>query len=310
MTRVVFAGTPAFAVESLRALLAAGVEPIAVVTQPDRPAGRGKKITASAVKQFSEERGLPIWQPDTLKSAESQQHLKDLNADLLIVVAYGQILPQLVLDLPRIGCINVHASVLPRWRGAAPIQAAILAGDATSGISLMRMEAGLDTGPVLASAELTIGKAETAGELHDRLARLGGELLVNKLESIVSGVLLPQAQDERCATYAEKIQSSAARIDWQQSAEDIDRSVRAYNPLPGAWTTLENRRLKVWKAEAVAGHAAKAGTVLAANAAGIDVACGTGALRVLELQRAGRKRVSAAEMAAQFDLIGQSLADE
>ena len=238
MTRLVFAGTPDFALASLRALVDAGHVPVAVVTQPDRPAGRGKKLTASPVKRYALEQGIAVQQPATLRDEQAVADLVALQPDLLVVAAYGLILPQNVLDIPTHGCVNVHASALPRWRGAAPIQAAILAGDTTTGISLMAMTAGLDCGPVFHIAEVTIGADETAGELHDRLAALGGETLVANLGRILAGELPATEQDEALATYAPKIAKDDARIDWSLPADEVARRVRAYNPFPGAFCFL------------------------------------------------------------------------
>jgi methionyl-tRNA formyltransferase len=302
MTRVVFAGTPEFARESLRALLDSGIRPLAVLTQPDRPAGRGKKLQASAVKEFAVQRDLPVLQPESLKPAQVVEELVAFKSDLLIVAAYGLLLPQRVLDIPHVACINVHASLLPRWRGAAPIQAAILAGDKQTGISLMQMEAGLDTGPVYASSSIDIGELETAGELHDRLARLGGELLVQQIGNIVSGACKADAQNDSEATYAAKIKSADAELDWQRSAVELQRTVRAYNPVPGAWTTLQGERLKCWRAEAVDGTGEGPGSIVNSGTEGISVACGEGILRITELQRPGRRRITAAELAGQLDL--------
>ena len=302
MTRVVFAGTPEFARESLRALLDSGIRPLAVLTQPDRPAGRGKKLKASAVKKLAEQHDLQVLQPESLNPAQVVDELVALNTDLIIVAAYGLLLPQRVLDIPRIACINVHASLLPRWRGAAPIQAAILAGDKQTGISLMQMEAGFDTGPVYATSSIDLGELETAGELHDRLARLGGELLVQHIECIASGACVAEAQNDSKATYAAKIKSADAELDWQRSAMELQRTVRAYNPVPGAWTTLQGERLKCWRAKAVEGSGDVPGSIVSSGAEGISVVCGEGVLRITELQRPGRKRVTAAELAGQIDL--------
>jgi methionyl-tRNA formyltransferase len=302
MSRVVFAGTPGFARESLRALIAAGVRPLAVLTQPDRPAGRGKKLRASAVKEFAELHDLRVLQPESLKQTAIIDELVAIDADVFVVAAYGLLLPQVVLDIPRIASINIHASLLPRWRGAAPVQAAILAGDDQTGISLMQMEAGLDTGPVYATASIDIGENETAGELHDRLARLGGDLLVQQIERIVSGECVANAQQDSEATYAAKIKSADAELDWQQSAVELQRAVRAYNAVPGAWTTFQEERLKCWCAEAIEGTGNLPGRVIDSGADGISVACGAGVLRLTELQRPGRKRVTAAELADQLDL--------
>ncbi len=298
---VVFAGTPDFALASLEALVKAGVTPVAVLTQPDRPAGRGKKLTASPVKHFARARDIPVWQPATLKDADILAVLGKLEADLLIVAAYGLLLPQAILDVPRLGCLNVHASLLPRWRGAAPIQAAILHGDDETGISLMQMEAGLDTGPVFARAPLAIGAAETAGDLHDRLAVFGGKLLAEQLSAILAGELAAMSQDEAGVTYAPKIKTSDARLVWSESALELHRTVRAYNPVPGARFEYQGEVIKCWQAETAEAGGDPAGRILAADKDGIVVACGNGSLRLTQLQRPGRRRVSAAEFAAQFD---------
>jgi len=306
VTRVVFAGTPEFALASLRALVESGRIPVAVLTQPDRPAGRGKKLTASPVKQYAEKQGIPVMQPVTLRDADVVADLEALEPDLLIVAAYGLILPQNVLDIPTHGCLNVHASVLPRWRGAAPIQAAILAGDETTGISLMAMTAGLDCGPVFHTSEVSIGAGESAGELHDRLAALGGAALVEHLDGILGGELLATEQDESRATYAPKIQKQDAEIDWCRPAAELARRVRAYNPFPGAFFFADNARIKVWRSTAVDGGA-EPGTVIQNDRDGIVVACGGGALRLDELQLPGKRRATHQEFARQFDLSGARL---
>jgi methionyl-tRNA formyltransferase len=305
--KLLFAGTPDFALESLRALHQSGLAPVAVLTQPDRPSGRGKKLTASPVKQFAAAEGIPVWQPETLKAAGSVARIAAIEPDLIVVAAYGLLLPQAVLSIPRRGCVNVHASLLPRWRGAAPIQAAIAHGDSQTGISLMQMDAGLDTGPVLASAAIDIEAQETAGSLHDRLAALGGELLVQKLAEVLEGSVAAIPQDNSLATYAGKIRTPDAAIDWQLSAGQIERNVRAYDPVPGASFALDGETIKCWKAEAVDGREGPAGTVLAAGKRGVLVACAEGALRLLEVQRPGRRRVTAAEFAGQGNLAGRRL---
>lgn len=302
MNRVVFAGTPEFACESLRALVESGVRPVAVLTQPDRPAGRGKKLRESAVKKYAKEHGLQLMQPVSLKGADVVDELDALNADLFVVAAYGLMLPQTVLDLPGVACVNVHASLLPRWRGAAPIQAAILAGDNHTGISLMQMEAGLDTGPVYTMASLEIGANETAGELHDRLATLGGELLVRHLDEIAAGAIAAKEQTDSLATYAAKIRTDDARLNWNLHAAELQRMVRAYNPVPGAWTTLEGERLKCWRAEASNENGSVPGSIISSSPDGIVVACGEGSLRVTELQRPGKTAISAGEFKRQIDL--------
>ena len=316
--RVVFAGTPEFALASLSALVDAGVVPIAVLTQPDRPAGRGKRVTASPVKRYAEARAIPVLQPHTLRDDRAAAELAALKPDLMIVAAYGLILPQNVLDIPGRGCINVHASVLPRWRGAAPIQAAILAGDETTGISLMSMTAGLDCGPVFVAEEITIGASETAGELHDRLAKLGGEMLAANLGDILNGKIAAEAQDESLASYAVKIKTSDAELDWSQQAIELERRVRAYNPVPGAFFYAQDNksndslcidplRIKCWRAEIYPDIAAAPGTIVSARPDEILVACGTGGLSLQELQIPGKRRVQAHEFAKQLDLSGQQL---
>ena len=305
--RILFAGTPDFALESLRALFEAGLVPAAVLTQPDRPAGRGKKMTESPVKQFAAEHDIPVWQPETLKDADMVTQISEAKPDLIIVAAYGLLLPQAVLDIPQHGCVNVHASLLPRWRGAAPVQAAILAGDTETGITLMQMEAGLDSGPVLATAAMVIGGEETAGSLHDRLACLGGELLVQKTGEILGGTAMAIPQDNALATYAGKIRKQDAVLDWRETAEQISRKIRAYNPVPGACFDLDGELVKCWKAEPVDGYDGPAGTILSADKDGIVVACAGGALRLAEVQRPGRRRITAAEFAGQSNLGGKRL---
>lgn len=305
--RIVFAGTPEFALASLQALVESGNDPVAVYTQPDRPAGRGKKLTASPVKQYAGEQGIPVMQPETLRDDDVIAGLAALEPDIMIVAAYGLLLPQAVLDIPGKGCLNVHASLLPRWRGAAPIQAAILAGDAETGVCLMAMEAGLDTGAIYASAPTPIADSETAGELHDRLAVMGGELLVNHLDAIVSGTLTATPQDDDSATYATKLKTAAAVMDFHAAAINLERAIRAYNPVPGSWFMLDDQRIKCWSARVAAAVDAPPGTVVTAGRDGITVACGEGALTLLTLQRPGKRPVTAAEFVTQFELIGRQL---
>ena len=300
--RIVFAGTPDFALASLRALVESGHRPVAVLTQPDRPSGRGRRLAASPVKEYALAEGLSVLQPATLKDADIVAELKGLEPDLLVVAAYGLLLPQAVLDIPRIDSVNVHASLLPRWRGAAPVQAAILAGDAETGICLMRMEAGLDTGPVYARAAIPILEDATAGDIHDQLAKLGGELLVDSLEAIAAGEINAEPQDDTLATYAAKIRPADAVLDWARPAVELHRRIRAYNPVPGARFEFAGETIKAWRA--VLGQRAEGppGRVAAVSRGGIEVACGEGSLLLTELQRPGRKRVTAAEFAAQLDL--------
>jgi len=307
-TRVLFAGTPEFALASLRALTGAGIVPVAVLTQPDRPAGRGKRVTASPVKQFALERGIDVLQPTTLRDAGAVEAIAAFDPDVLVVAAYGLILPQAVLDVPAKGCLNVHASLLPRWRGAAPIQAAILAGDTETGVSLMAMTAGLDCGPVYVEEAVAIGPEETAGELHERLAALGGELLIRHFDAIVSGTLEAAEQDDSAATYAGKISKQDARLDWQRPAEELHRRIRAYNPVPGAFFLLDDMPIKCWRAGVAAGAAGTApGEVLSVDRDGIVVACGSDALRLDSLQRPGKRPVTAGEFARAVPLAGRRL---
>ena len=300
--RIVFAGTPEFARASLQALMAAGHSVVAVYTQPDRPAGRGRRLTASPVKHLAEDCGIPVLQPKTLRDSTVAADLKALRPDLMVVAAYGLLLPQNVLDIPTHGCLNVHASLLPRWRGAAPIQAAILANDEVTGISLMAMTAGLDCGPVFSTAELEIGSEESAGELHDRLASLGGELLVRDLGKVLGGKT-PVNQDESLATYAAKIQKQDAELDWSLPADQLHRHIRAYNPVPGAFFFAEGDvRVKVWQATLVSGVDALPGTFTQYDSDGIVVACGKGGLNLRSLQLPGKRRALAHEFVTQIEL--------
>jgi methionyl-tRNA formyltransferase len=302
--RLGFAGTPDFAVPALDALNAAH-RICAVFTQPDRPAGRGQTLHASPVKTLATLRGLRVYQPASFKSEEALGTLRALELDALVVVAYGLILPPAALQCPKQGCINIHASLLPRWRGAAPIQRAVLAGDSKTGVTIMRMDAGLDTGPMLAAREIDIGADDTAKTLHDRLARLGADLIGEMLSALRQGRAREVPQPSEGITYAEKINKAEALIDWRQDAVQISRRVRAFNPWPIAETRLDGAQLRIWDAEildsemplpnAVSIPAIEPGTVLAATHAGIDVACGRGALRILRLQLAGRKALFAQE---------------
>ncbi|NKJ21943.1 methionyl-tRNA formyltransferase [Dyella sp. SG609] len=295
--RVVFAGTPEFSVPCLEACRASGAEVVAVYTQPDRPAGRGRKLTPSPVKQAALAAGIPVEQPESLKSQEARDTLAAWRADLMVVVAYGLILPRKVLALPRLGCWNVHASLLPRWRGAAPIQRAILAGDTESGVDLMQMEAGLDTGPVLLERRTPIERADTGGSLHDRLSALGAEVLAEGLRRAMAGETpSPRAQPEDGVTYAHKLDKAEAKLDFQRDALSLERQVRAFDPWPVAEGEIAGEPLRIWAAEAIArDHAAAPGSVLSAGRDGIEIACGEGALRVTALQRAGGKRIGAAD---------------
>jgi len=302
MTRgmhIVFAGTPEFATVPLVALLDAGFEIPAVLTQPDRPAGRGRRLQAGPVKQVASRHGLAVYQPESLKDPVIQQTLRMLSPDLMVVVAYGLILPTAVLEIPRFGCVNIHASLLPRWRGAAPIQRALLAGDDETGVTVIQMDRGLDTGMMLQRVSCPISREETAASLHDKLARLGAQALLEVIDRIEHGTLEAIPQDESRACYAAKIDKAEAELDWAQPALALERKVRAFNPWPVACTTLPpHGRLRVWQARALAmetGAAAAAGTLLRADRDGIDVAAGTGILRLLEVQLPGGCAVSAAD---------------
>ena len=289
--RLIFAGTPAFAATALSALHQAGHTIALVLTQPDRPAGRGMKLNASAVKQTALGLDLPLAQPDTLKSEPIQAQLRAAQAEVMIVAAYGLILPQTVLTIPPRGCLNIHASLLPRWRGAAPIQRAILAGDIETGITIMQMDAGLDTGAMLLRKSLTITADDNAGSLHDKLAALGAACVVEALSRL--DTLTPEAQHSAQATYATKLTKAEAALDWTRPADELARCVRAYHPVPGAHTLLDGKIIKIWQATVETSHTGSPGEVLVADEQGIVVACGTQAVRLLELQSAGGKRLSA-----------------
>ncbi len=303
--RIVFAGTPEFAVPSLRAA-ASRNEVVAVYTQPDRPAGRGRGVQASPVKLEAIRRGLPVLQPESLKSELSRDALRALQPDLMIVVAYGLLLPQAILEIPRHGCWNVHASLLPRWRGAAPIQRAIEAGDRETGVCLMQMERGLDTGPVLLEQRLPIGEHETAGQLHDRLAELGAQVLADGLGLLRAGMRpVPRPQPADGATHAHKLDKAQARLDWTRSADTLANQVRAFNPWPMAEAMVAGERVRIHDAVALPlAHQATPGSLLIAGRNGIDIACGIGALRIRVLQRDGGKAIAAADyLNARRDLM-------
>ncbi|MBS1144198.1 MAG: methionyl-tRNA formyltransferase [Proteobacteria bacterium] len=285
--RLIFAGTPEFAAKALAAIVATGHEVALVLTQPDRPAGRGMSLQPSAVKKVALEKGIEVFQPLTLKDAEAQARIAAVGAEVMVVAAYGLILPQTVLDMPRFGCINIHGSLLPRWRGAAPIQRALLAGDAETGVCIMQMEAGLDTGPVLLRGAFPIAPTDTTASLHDRLADLGASLVVEALGKLP---LPAAAQPADGVTYAHKIEKAEALIDWSKSAMELDRHLRAFNPFPGAQAVFGGQTVKLWQATPVAGQG-DAGTVLSVDRNSIVIACGEGALAVSELQKAGGKRL-------------------
>ncbi|MEZ2418378.1 methionyl-tRNA formyltransferase [Luteibacter sp. RCC_6_2] len=295
--RVVFAGTPEFAVPCLQACRASGADVVAVYTQPDRPAGRGRKLAASPVKEAALAAGIPVEQPESFKAEADRERLAAYAPDLMVVVAYGLILPRKVLAIPRLGCWNVHASLLPRWRGAAPIQRAILAGDSESGVDLMQMEAGLDTGPVLVERRTPIGADDTGGSLHDRLSALGADALAEGLRRTLAGeILTPRAQPGDGVMYAHKLDKAEARLDFSLPATELERKVRAFDPWPVAEADVAGERLRIWSARAIEGvPGVPAGEVIAASRAGIDVACAEGALRLTAVQRAGGRRIGAAD---------------
>ena len=293
--KIIFAGTPLFAAIALDALIKAGHEINLVLTQPDRPAGRGMKTASSAVKLLAQQHKLPLLQPLTLKAADIQAHLQALHADVMIVAAYGLILPQAVLNIPRLGCLNIHASLLPRWRGAAPIQRAILAGDHETGITIMQMDAGLDTGAILLKHNIVIAQNDTTQSLHDKLGLLGAQSVVEALMLLQQEKLIPVAQDEALACYAAKIKKADAEIDWQQTAEQVDRVVRTFNPSPGAFTYFQDNLLKIWQVSVVNGRVGQPGEIIAADRDGIIVACGSGLLRIEVMQKPGGKKLNAAD---------------
>jgi len=303
--RVAFGGTPEFARAALAAIVAAGFEVPLVLTQPDRPTGRGQKLQSGPVKALALELGIPVHQPERLKDPATHQPLIAATPDVLVIAAYGLILPQAVLDIPRLGCLNIHASLLPRWRGAAPIQRAIEAGDRETGVTIMRMEAGLDTGPMLLAEALPISDHDTAATLHDKLATQGARLIVQALREIER--LEPVAQPAEGVTYANKIDKAEAQLDWRRPAEELDRHLRAFDPFPGGAAMLAGTTIKLWRGVAEGGSGVP-GTVLAADGSGIVVACGAGALRITELQKPGGKRLAAAEFLRGFPVSpGQRL---
>ena len=291
--RLIFAGTPDFAAEALHALIQSPHEIVAVYTQPDRPAGRGQKLTPSPVKQLALQHQLTVLQPVSLKTAEATAQLRALDADVMVVAAYGLILPPEVLEIPRYGCLNIHASLLPRWRGAAPIQRAILAGDSETGITIMQMDKGLDTGAMLLKLTCPITGKDTAASLHDRLASLGAEAIITALDQLPTLTATPQ--DDREATYAAKLTKQEAVIDWCRPAEELDRQIRAFNPWPVAQTCVNGQTLRIWSAQSLTDKAnASPGTVIGCDKQGIDIACGEGVLRLTRLQPAGSKPMDVA----------------
>lgn len=295
--RIIFAGTPDFAARHLDALLSSGHNVVGVFTQPDRPAGRGKKLMPGPVKALAEEHGLPVFQPASLRPEENQQLVADLNADVMVVVAYGLILPKAVLDMPRIGCINVHGSLLPRWRGAAPIQRSLWAGDAETGVTIMKMDVGLDTGDMLYKLSCPITPEDTSATLYDKLAELGPQGLIKTLEQLAEGTAKPEVQDEALVTYAEKLSKDEALLDWALPAAQLERCIRAFNPWPVSWMVIDDQPVKVWKASVIESHVQAApGTIVEANKQGIQVATAEGILNLESLQPAGKKAMSVQDL--------------
>ena len=295
--KLIFAGTPDFAARHLAALLSSDHEVVAVYTQPDKPAGRGQKLTASPVKELALAHDLPVYQPASLRNEAAQAELAALGADLMVVVAYGLILPKAVLDTPRLGCINVHGSLLPRWRGAAPIQRSIWAGDAETGVTIMQMDVGLDTGAMIRKVTCPIASDETSASLYDKLAGLGPQALVDTLDAMAAGDTAAEPQDDALANYAEKLSKEEARIDWSMDAVAIERCIRAFNPWPISWFDVAGQTVKVWQAEVLPqAHGQAAGTLLKADKQGIEVATGQGVLRLLTLQPPGKKAMSVSDL--------------
>lgn len=300
--KIIFAGTPQFAADALAALLTQSHQIIAVYTQPDRPSGRGMQLTPSPVKQLALQHQIPVLQPPTLKNAEAQQQVQALQADVMIVAAYGLILPKAVLEMPRYGCLNIHGSLLPRWRGAAPIQRALLAGDSTTGITIMQMDEGLDTGAMLLKKTCAIENSDTSQTLHDKLAALGAEAIIEALQQLEKGNLHAQAQDNHAACYAAKLGKAEAQLDWTQSAESLDRAIRAYNPFPGAFATLNGTVIKIWQAAIRKDRHGAPGTVLEVAKDGVLVACGNGALLLQVLQKPNAKALPSAQFLQGFKI--------
>lgn len=295
--RIIFAGTPDFAARHLDALLSSGHQIVGVFTQPDRPAGRGNKLTPSPVKVLAEQHHLPVFQPKSLRPEENQHLVADLNADVMVVVAYGLILPKAVLDMPRLGCINVHGSLLPRWRGAAPIQRSLWAGDNETGVTIMQMDVGLDTGDMMHKIACPIEAADTSASLYDKLAQLGPQGLLTTLQQMAEGTAKREVQDESLVTYAEKLSKEEARLDWSQSATQLERCIRAFNPWPVSYFTIDDQPVKVWQATVLAQSAdAEPGTIIHADKHGIQVATVEGILNLTQLQPAGKKPMSAQDL--------------
>ncbi|MDH5378628.1 MAG: methionyl-tRNA formyltransferase [Gammaproteobacteria bacterium] len=309
--RIVFAGTPEFARASLQSLVESGYEVIAVYTQPDRPAGRGRKLTASPVKEYALSKNIPVYQPVSLKGEDEQSVLRELGCELMVVAAYGLILPQAVLDIPKYGCINVHASLLPRWRGAAPIHRAILAGDTETGITIMQMEAGLDTGPMWSKQTCPIRQDDSSETLHDKLAEMGGGLLCETIPVILRGESEPQSQDESQANYASKLLKEEGEIDWTQTATQIHRQIRAFRPWPVAQSHWNGKVIRIWNAEPVDSDSdAAPGWVVSQSKSGILVQTGKGMLNISELQLAGKKPMSAKDFNNAYKLEQQHFGNE
>jgi len=306
--KIIFAGTPEFAAVALKALLQTDHEIVAVYTQPDRPAGRGRKLTPSAVKQAALDAGIEVYQPLSLKETQEQQKLADLGADIMVVAAYGLLLPQPVLDAPKLGCVNIHASLLPRWRGAAPIHRAILAGDSETGITIMQMDIGLDTGDMMLRTSCVISGKDTSASLHDRLASMGGKAIVKALDDVQCNRIQAEKQDDSLAIYAQKLKKSESKIDWSQSARQLDCQIRAFNPWPVAQCDFNGKVLRFWMSEVVsADHHAEPGVIVAATKQGIDIATGKDLLRVTSVQLPGGKAMDAASFINAHDVVGVQL---
>ncbi|VEJ53185.1 methionyl-tRNA formyltransferase [Pragia fontium] len=295
--RIIFAGTPDFAARHLDALLSSHHHIVGVFTQPDRPAGRGNKLTSGPVKQLAEQHNIPVFQPKSLRPEENQQLVKALNADVMVVVAYGLILPLAVLNMPKLGCINVHGSLLPKWRGAAPIQRSLWAGDSETGITIMQMDEGLDTGDMLYKLTCPILAEDTSATLYDKLAQLGPQALLNTLEQLAAGTIQAEKQDDTLANYADKLSKEEAKLDWSLSAEQLERCIRAFNPWPVSYFVVDDQPVKVWAAEVLnTPHQVQPGTIIDAGKSGIQIATAQGILNITQLQPAGKKAMSAQDL--------------